>query len=168
MASATLLGSSGSTMPLGFPVSTAQNLQARVQMLPKIITVRVPWLQHSPTLGQRASWQTVWSLSSFTVAFRAWYLAPVGRVALSQAGLFRSTGSGRAWARPCFTTLSSTTSPVGARSSTVSNLGFTMILLYTGLHSENLGEGPHHPVLYLRHGNLAAQKPLQGGDPFPL
>ena len=39
---ATLLGSSVSKIPLGLPVSTAQNLHARVQTEPSSIKVAVP------------------------------------------------------------------------------------------------------------------------------
>ena len=39
---ATFIGSSLSNFPLGFPVSTAQNLQARVQTEPSNIKVAVP------------------------------------------------------------------------------------------------------------------------------
>jgi len=41
------------------PCSTAQKVQARVQVSPKIMKVVVPRSQQSPTLGHRALWQTV-------------------------------------------------------------------------------------------------------------
>jgi hypothetical protein len=51
MASATRLGSSVS-YSVGFPVATAQNVQLRVQMFPRIMKVAVPAPQHSPMFGQ--------------------------------------------------------------------------------------------------------------------
>src|SRR5512145_2424181 len=36
----------------GIPVGTEQNLQRRVHILPRIIKVAVPRLQHSPIFGQ--------------------------------------------------------------------------------------------------------------------
>ena len=59
-ASATRAGSPRSSS-VGRPVSIAQKLQERVQMLPRIITVAVPRDQHSPRLGHCALWQTVCS-----------------------------------------------------------------------------------------------------------
>ena len=49
-ASATLGGSAKSSS-VGFPVCTAQNEHARVQIFPRIINVAVPRDQHSPMLG---------------------------------------------------------------------------------------------------------------------
>jgi hypothetical protein len=59
---ATRAGSSGSTS-FGLPVLTLQKPQRRVQVSPRIMKVAVPRSQHSPMLGQAASWQTVWSAS---------------------------------------------------------------------------------------------------------
>jgi hypothetical protein len=66
---ATRSGSSGS-FQVGLPVWTLQKPQRRVQTSPRIMKVAVPRSQHSPTLGQLASWQTVWRLSSSIAAFR--------------------------------------------------------------------------------------------------
>ena len=60
-ASATRPGSNASSASGGLPVAILQNEQARVQTSPMIIMVAWPWLQHSPTLGQPASSQTVTS-----------------------------------------------------------------------------------------------------------
>src|SRR5215213_242333 len=57
-ASATRSGSSSSSAN-GLAVLTAQNPQARVQRSPAIMTVAVPWLQHSQRLGHCALSQTV-------------------------------------------------------------------------------------------------------------
>src|SRR5260221_8346561 len=51
IASATRRGSS-SSYSVGRPVATAQNVQLRVQILPRIMKVAVPAPQHSPILGQ--------------------------------------------------------------------------------------------------------------------
>jgi hypothetical protein len=52
----------------GLPVATEQNLQFRVQMLPRISTVAVPRPQHSPRLGQLAFVQIVSSPSDSSVS----------------------------------------------------------------------------------------------------
>ncbi len=57
---ATRPGSKASSV-CGLPVATLQKVQPRVQISPMIIMVAWPWLQHSPTLGQPASSQTVTS-----------------------------------------------------------------------------------------------------------
>ena len=63
--SATFSGSSGSGgFPAGLPGVTMQNLHALEQTSPMSIRVAVPLPQHSATLGQCASSQTVWSFSS--------------------------------------------------------------------------------------------------------
>ncbi len=67
-ASATRPGSNASSASGGLPVATLQNVQARVQTSPMIIIVAWPWLQHSPTLGQPASSQTVVSRCSRIMA----------------------------------------------------------------------------------------------------
>jgi len=48
----------------GRPCPTAQYPQARVQTSPRIMKVAVPWVQHSPMFGHRASSQTVWRFKS--------------------------------------------------------------------------------------------------------
>jgi len=53
------------------PLSTSQNRHPRVQTSPISITVAVPPPQHSPTFGQLASSQTVWSFSSRRVRLTA-------------------------------------------------------------------------------------------------
>ena len=65
---ATRSGSSGS-FQVGLPVCTLQKPQRRVQTSPRIMKVAVPRSQHSPTLGQLASSQTVWRLSPSIVCF---------------------------------------------------------------------------------------------------
>ena len=60
-ASPTRRGSSASMSPPRRPLFTAQKAQARVQTSPRIMKVAVPWPQHSPMFGQRASSQTVFS-----------------------------------------------------------------------------------------------------------
>ncbi len=65
---ATRSGSSGS-FQLGLPVFTLQKPQRRVQTSPRIMKVAVPRSQHSPTLGQFASSQTVCRLSSRIIDF---------------------------------------------------------------------------------------------------
>jgi hypothetical protein len=64
IASATRAGSARSSS-FGLPCATAQYAHARVQTSPRIMKVAVPWCQHSPMFGQRASSHTVWSFSSF-------------------------------------------------------------------------------------------------------
>jgi hypothetical protein len=59
-ATATRPGSNTSSAS-GRPVATLQNVHPRVQISPMIIIVAWPWDQHSPTLGQPASSQTVTS-----------------------------------------------------------------------------------------------------------
>ena len=64
---ATRAGSSGSCH-VGRPVLTLQKPQRRVHVSPRIMNVAVPRSQHSPTLGQAASWQTVCSRASLISA----------------------------------------------------------------------------------------------------
>ncbi len=54
-------GSPQSTIPCGLPVFTEQNLQARVQISPKIMNVAVPLPQHSDILGHLPLTQIVCS-----------------------------------------------------------------------------------------------------------
>ena len=61
---------SSSSSGSGRPVRTLQKAQARVQVSPMIMKVAWRLSQHSPMLGQRASSQTVASLSSRTSAQR--------------------------------------------------------------------------------------------------
>ena len=63
IAAATRAGSSMSYLG-GRPWATAQYAQFRVQTSPRIMNVAVPCSQHSPTFGQCASSQTVWSSRS--------------------------------------------------------------------------------------------------------
>ena len=69
-ASATRAGSPASSAS-GLPGRTLQNAQARVQIAPMIIMVAWRFSQHSPMLGQLASWQTVcrpWALTMLSVS----------------------------------------------------------------------------------------------------
>ena len=66
-ASATRLGSVGSSRPGSLPVATLQKEQARVQVSPMIIMVACLMVQHSPMFGQAASSQTVTRPCSFTI-----------------------------------------------------------------------------------------------------
>ena len=93
-ASPTRRGSSASTSPPRRPLFTAQKAQARVQVSPRIMKVAVPEFQHSPTLGQRASSQTVTSRFS-RISDESWVTpCPTGARTVSQGGR-RSTPSGR-------------------------------------------------------------------------
>src|SRR5919199_107312 len=74
---ATRAGSSGS-QKVGLPVLTLQNPQRRVHVSPRIMKVAVPRSQHSPMLGQAASWQTVWSPSRWIRARSSRYPRPPG------------------------------------------------------------------------------------------
>src|SRR6185503_15952961 len=85
-------GSSESSQPRGFPVSTAQNWHARVQTLPINMIVAVPLFQHSPMLGQIDSSQTVARRCSRTVARRRSKRSPLGNRAFSHFG-FGSRGA---------------------------------------------------------------------------
>ena len=55
---------------VGRPWATAQYAHARVQTSPRIMNVAVPWCQHSPMFGQRASSQTVLSFRSCMMPLR--------------------------------------------------------------------------------------------------
>ena len=83
---ATRPGSNSSTSN-GFPVSTLQNPQLRVQMLPRIMNVAVPSPQHSPMLGQWPLSQMVCSLCSETMLRTSRYASPVGSFTRSHLGL---------------------------------------------------------------------------------
>lgn len=85
-------GSSGSSQPLGLPVSTAQKRQARVHTEPISMMVAVPLLQHSPMLGQWDSAHTVLSRCSATFFFTASKRSPPGIWARSHLGLRPSSG----------------------------------------------------------------------------
>jgi hypothetical protein len=65
---ASLSGSFQSTGK-GYPVGTEQNLQRRVQILPRIMKVAVPRFQHSPMLGQLPLVQMVFSFCCITRFF---------------------------------------------------------------------------------------------------
>ena len=93
-ASPTCSGSCGSRRS-GRPVATLQKLHARVQTLPRIITVACFFFQHSPILGQAASSQTVWSLSSRISRRVSWYSRETGALTRIQSGLRSSGWSGR-------------------------------------------------------------------------
>src|SRR5690625_2400329 len=97
--SATCAGSPGSSQPCGLPVSTAQNLQARVHTDPMIMIVAVPALQHSAIFGHMDSSQTVERLCSRTFARTFSKPSPLGSFTLSQAGLRTNVAGGGAEAR---------------------------------------------------------------------
>src|SRR5262245_40345638 len=97
--SAALSGSPASSGGGRRAVFTAQKLQPRVQVSPISISVAVPPLQHSSTLGQRASSQTVCSPRSRSGCLRPTYFAPPGGRIFSQGGLGPLTPPSRA-ARP--------------------------------------------------------------------
>ena len=83
---ATRSGSSGS-FQVGLPVLTLQKPQRRVQVSPRIMNVAVPRSQHSPTLGQAASWQTVCSPSDLIISVSSRYFGPPGGGTLNHGGL---------------------------------------------------------------------------------
>src|ERR1700722_18924767 len=89
-ASATRSGSSSSGGPSGFPLGTAQNPHARVQMLPKIMKVAVRCSQHSPMFGQRALSQTVCRSRGRIIPFNSWEFVP--------PKYFTRSHDGRGWA----------------------------------------------------------------------
>ena len=70
-ACATRSGSSASGGPAGRPEGTAQNPQARVQILPRIMKVAVRCSQHSPWFGQRALSHTVCRSSERMMRFKS-------------------------------------------------------------------------------------------------
>src|SRR4030088_305698 len=86
-ASATRCGSSSSNAK-GFAVVTAQNPHARVQRSPAIITVAVPWLQHSQRFGHCALSQTVCKRKSEMSALVEKKTGFDGSRTLIQGGLF--------------------------------------------------------------------------------
>src|SRR5574340_3493 len=86
-ASATFAGSCGSSQPCGLPVSTEQNLHARVHTDPISISVAVPRPQHSAMLGHLDSAHTVDSRCERTISMICWYLAPDGTRTRSHCGL---------------------------------------------------------------------------------
>ena len=86
--SAILAGSEGSGGS-GLPQVTEQNLQFRVQMLPRIRTVAVPLDQHWPRLGQLALWHIVFMPREFKIVSVELYLALAGSGLFSQGGSFR-------------------------------------------------------------------------------
>src|SRR6202022_4912107 len=91
--------SPASSQPHGLPVSTEQNLQARVQTAPMSMIVAVPAFQHSPMLGHLASSHTVERRCSLTKALTPWKPAPEGALARSQDGL-RTISAGRTTETP--------------------------------------------------------------------
>src|SRR5882762_7116783 len=86
IASATRLGSSKS-YSVGRPVATAQNVQLRVQIFPRIMKVAVPAPQHSPMFGQLPLSQIVCNLFSSTSLRTLAYSGPMGNFTRSQSGL---------------------------------------------------------------------------------
>ena len=88
MASATRSGSLGSS-GAGRPVATLQKAQARVQTSPMIMKVACFCSQHSPMLGQAASWQTVERPLPSSSALVSRQSAEPGALTLIHAGLRR-------------------------------------------------------------------------------
>src|SRR5512134_3013856 len=84
-ASATRSGSVGSGRA-GTPEATPQKAQPRVHTPPRRITVAVPFPQHSPTFGQRASPQTVRKPCRASAPETASTRSPDGARTVSQAG----------------------------------------------------------------------------------
>ena len=105
-ATATRAGSKTSSAS-GRPVATLQKVQPRVQISPMIIMVAWPWLQHSPTLGQPASSQTVTRRFSRRMSRVFLYPSEVGALTRIQSGLRRIGASARCafsgwrWVRSC-------------------------------------------------------------------
>ena len=80
--------SSGSVASAGFglPLGTEQNLQPRVQILPRIKTVAVPLAQHWPRLGQFALIHIVSMPSEPTMSLVLLYSPAVGIGLLNHSG----------------------------------------------------------------------------------
>src|SRR5210317_1728476 len=97
---AEFFGSSESSQPFGFPVSTAQKRQARVHTEPRTMIVAVPAFQHSPIFGHIDSSHTVLKRCSWTIWRVPEYPLPEGICARNHFGLSPRT-SGAA-SRPCF------------------------------------------------------------------
>jgi len=70
----------------GLPLATEQNLQFRVQTLPKIKTVAVPLEKHSPRFGQSAFTHIVSSDSEVNILLVRSYASPDGKGLRSQLG----------------------------------------------------------------------------------
>ena len=95
---AKFVGSSTSNGGGVLMVPTAQKRQPLVHSWPAIINVASPLAQQSWMFGQRASWQTVWSVLSFTAAFVVLKMAccsPDGRAVLNHGGRRSRFGLGR-------------------------------------------------------------------------
>src|SRR5690242_16289144 len=88
---ATRAGSSGS-FHVGLPVLTLQKPHLRVHVSPRIMNVAVPRVQHSPMLGQAASWQTVWRFSDLIRPFSSRYFGPPGAGTLNHGGFLERNG----------------------------------------------------------------------------
>src|SRR5690349_19594405 len=88
---ATRAGSSGS-FQVGLPVLTLQKPHRRVHVSPRIMNVAVPRCQHSPMLGQAASWHTVCRFSDLMRLFSSRYLGPPGAGTLNHGGLRERNG----------------------------------------------------------------------------
>ena len=72
---------------LGRPWATSQNGHLRVQISPMIIKVAVPWLKHSPKLGQLASSQTDASLCSLSLDLMRLISGELTTLIRNQSGL---------------------------------------------------------------------------------
>src|ERR1700709_391652 len=89
---ATRRGSRGA-FQVCLPVLTLQKPQRRVQVSPRIMKVAVPRSQHSPTLGQAASWQTVCSPSVLIISVSSRYFGPPGGGTLNHGGFGPPNGA---------------------------------------------------------------------------
>ena len=88
MARAMFSGSRGSGCGGVAALPTAQNLQVRVQMLPRSRNVAVPRDQHSCRFGQSAERQTVLRLERFSSCFVDANDAPAVNLIFSHSGFF--------------------------------------------------------------------------------
>src|SRR3989338_1752642 len=86
-ACAIFFGSSLSSLFIGLPVLTAQNLQPRVQTSPITMKVAVPLFQHSEIFGQCADSQTVCNLCLFNEFLISEKLSFLTNLIFSHSGL---------------------------------------------------------------------------------
>jgi hypothetical protein len=76
----------------GLPLATAQKLQVRVHVSPRMRNVAVRLDQHSPMFGQRALWQIVWSRCAFRISETRKKFGSDGSLTLSQTGFLSLPG----------------------------------------------------------------------------
>src|SRR5690554_7007849 len=87
---ATFSGSAQSSVS-GRPVRTPQNPQERVHILPRIMKVAVPSVQHSPMFGQDPEVQMVCKSYLSTKPRNSVYFLPTGSFTRSHFGLDRKS-----------------------------------------------------------------------------